>query len=376
MKTSTYSLIKSPCPREGEVELVVHTVEGGQRWLEHIMDQTRLGMAAIEEFLGEPWPSDVYTVTFLPDGGRSSGWPHGMLLNNPTHTVIHHELGHAYFRTLHFPDWLAEGGAEFLQVYVFGIYSDKGIEGEIEEEYEFWHGGCLDKGITNIHETNESGYVEGSPYGSVFGFANEYCEYTTGMVFLSRLYLSLGHEMVSSSLRALYQAGPGNPDGIQRRVLDEEIYYILLENTPPEKQDEFRDLYRCFHGGPMPDSDPNPGPNASSCRPEWTPEPTPVPTLTSMPISAALAPLGDNLLWAFTNFMPPWSVYDPSGAFSLDQISSLMPRLSPPDESEIAPLTNLKTGWIYFLSVEQDQTVQLNGNTFILKEGVNVIGWK
>ena len=89
-----------------------------------------------------------------------------------------------------------------------------------------------------------------------------------------------------------------------------------------------------------------------------------------------LAPLGDNLLWVahYDNSTQQLSAYDPSGTFSPEMV--LPPGQETPDASEIATLTNLTPGQIYFLSVEQSQTVQLNGNTFTLNQGVNFIAWR
>lgn len=59
----------------------------------------------------------------------------------------------------------------------------------------------------------------------------------------------MGHDVTSSYLRELYRAGVANPE----RLTEAEIYQVLLSNTPPEKQGEFRDLYGRLHGGSIPD---------------------------------------------------------------------------------------------------------------------------
>ena len=86
--------------------------------------------------------------------------------------------------------------------------------------------------------------------------------------------------------------------------------------------------------------------------------------------------MGDNLLWVshYDNATQQLSVYDPSGTFSPELV--LPPGQEPPDESAIAALTNLTPGQIYFLSVEQAQTADLQGNTFTLNEGVNFVLWR
>ena len=121
---------------------------------------------------------------------------------------------------------------------------------------------------------------------------------------------------------------------------------------------------------------------APTAEPTATPEPTEAPTVepTSAPsldpVAAELAPLGDNLLWVshYDNATQQLSVYDPSGTFSPDIV--LPPGQEAPDPSEIATLTNLTPGQIYFISVEQEQTVDLRGNRVSLGKGINFILWR
>ena len=89
-----------------------------------------------------------------------------------------------------------------------------------------------------------------------------------------------------------------------------------------------------------------------------------------------MAPLGDNLLWVahYDNSTQRLSVYDPSGTFSPEMV--LPPGQEPADASEIATLTSLMPGQIYFLSVEQSQTVDLRGNPFTFNKGVEFLLWR
>ena len=121
---------------------------------------------------------------------------------------------------------------------------------------------------------------------------------------------------------------------------------------------------------------------APTAEPTATPEATEAPTVAPTPappidpVAAELAPLGDNLLWVshYDNATQRLSVYDPSGTFSPEFV--LPPGQEPPDASEIAALTNLTPGQIYFLSVEQEQTVDLRGNKVSLVKGVNFLLWR
>ena len=75
------------------------------------------------------------------------------------------------------------------------------------------------------------------------------------------MYRSLGPDIVSSSLKELYRTGQEG-----RRATEDEIYETFLSNTPPAKQDEFRELYTCLHGRPIPGYAPAPATTPSQAR--------------------------------------------------------------------------------------------------------------
>ena len=93
-------------------------------------------------------------------------------------------------------------------------------------------------------------------------------------------------------------------------------------------------------------------------------------------IETDLAPLGDNLQWVahFDNETKKWSVYDPSGAFTLEALA--VPSFVVPSSAvEIGQLTDLVHGELYFLAVARDVTVQLGGSSRELTAGVNTVNW-
>lgn len=127
---------------------------------------------------------------------------------------------------------------------------------------------------------------------------------------------------------------------------------------------------------PAPTATPQPPPTA---RPTNTPPPTtpaPSPTADLQPIAAALAPLGDNLLWVahYDNPTGRISVYDPSGAFSPESLP-LPPDLSLDDASSLPALTHLVSGKIYFVAVREQQQVVLGNEIRNLTAGVNFLTW-
>ena len=71
------------------------------------------------------------------------------------------------------------------------------------------------------------------------------CPYWLGYRFLAGMYRTLGHEVVSSSLRELYETTGG-------RATEDDIYQTFLRNTPSSQRDEYRFWYHCLHGRPIP----------------------------------------------------------------------------------------------------------------------------
>ena len=116
-----------------------------------------------------------------------------------------------------------------------------------------------------------------------------------------------------------------------------------------------------------------PAPTATP-RPANTPTPEPAPA--EDPIAADFAPLGNNLLSVATydNATASWSVYDPSGTFSLDQLKG-MPAPPPEDLSSVRELTSVESGKIYFVWVREGQTAVLGGKSRTLNAGFNLFGW-
>ena len=100
------------------------------------------------------------------------------------------------------------------------------------------------------------------------------------------------------------------------------------------------------------------------------------PTTAGEPVAAALAPLGNNLLWAayYDNTTKQWSVYDPSGAFS-PGLLLLPPGQSVPSPSSIGALTHLVPRKVYGVYISRDETVTLRGTARTLTAGINSVSW-
>ena len=104
------------------------------------------------------------------------------------------------------------------------------------------------------------------------------------------------------------------------------------------------------------------------------PEPTPVPEST---IAKILAPLGDNLqLLAYQDrATQTWQVYSPTGEFKPEDIP-LPPGSAVPDASDIGVLEELIPGEVYTIVLSENQTVELNGNSYTIFAGIDFLVWK
>ena len=127
---------------------------------------------------------------------------------------------------------MGEGTANFFNLYTRQLTEDfvslKAIQ---KRAYRGTHSNCTALGVTNIHELTLLGAA-----------VTNYCPYALGEAFVLGMYLSLGHEILSASLRQLFNT----------RKTEENIYQAFLSNTPLDRQDEFRDVYLCLHGRPIP----------------------------------------------------------------------------------------------------------------------------
>ncbi len=95
----------------------------------------------------------------------------------------------------------------------------------------------------------------------------------------------------------------------------------------------------------------------------------------SAQIVSALSALGNNLRWVayFDNATKSWSLYDPSGTFTVGQLPGF---LGPPQSlSSYSPLTQVISGRSYYLNVGRDVDVEIGGKTYELTAGTNLKSW-
>ena len=213
---------------------------------------------SIEELLGLPFNTNDIIVLITPAGIGETREPHPAV-HVGSHirivrdggqpipkSYIYHETGHYFFKF--FPKWIIEGGPELLNSYIRDKTGVESINDRLLalEEHVKW--ACYDHGIPNLLELDEREgfYVDQSPI---------FCTYAFGEYFFLRLHQLLGQEAVSAALRDMHLRF--TLTDLDVRLRGKDIYLIFLEHTPPEKIEDYRDLFRKLHGGPWPDANVN-----------------------------------------------------------------------------------------------------------------------
>ena len=227
-------------PLAGEVDLFA--VGRSERDLQLTLERMAFAIESMEDFMGSPWPKpDVIVLLELESdlGSAALGWHAGshVVLKRAYRNLTYHELAHFY--AVRRPQWLSEGTAEFLSSYTQDWTGDATSFDTVTLSSLYRHSiarECAPHGAADIQ-----GWIETMPGGTL-------CTYSLGHLFLTVMYRNLGHEVVSSALRELHEEA--EPPG--RVATEDEIYQAFLTNTPPSQRDDFRDLYHCLHGRPIP----------------------------------------------------------------------------------------------------------------------------
>ncbi len=157
---------------------------------------------------------------------------------------VYHEVGHYYFTGHSRIKWVAEGGAELVNWYVRIIEGQETLESSLEHAVWTIQHFCAPSGFEKIHALTPSADRTD---------AASYCPYPLGRYLFVSLLDLLGEATLSSALRELYltyqdlsAVDPNEPG-----ATEEEIYRLFLKHTPPDLEEDFRDLYRRIHGGPF-----------------------------------------------------------------------------------------------------------------------------
>lgn len=278
----------------------------------------RTGIEAIEEFLGSPWfKTDVIVYlepeySYIRDVAGLNYGTHIMVKLDPSsphfNDVLYHELAHFYFGYGNVPVWLAEGGANFLESYTVFRSETASMQSRFDLAQRGVSARCVPQGIARVNELLEG--IAHMPYRSYLRSTLWLCTYPLGESFLLGLYVGMGHEVVASSMRVLYERGSTT----YVPASEVEIYQVFLSNTPAARQDEFKKLYHCLHGRPIAGFVPQ-GTNELGIPcpvdhpAQQLPTPSPTPARTSAPLQVEGTVAGDRAaLIAFYNatWGPGW----------------------------------------------------------------------
>ena len=228
--------VQLPLSGNAELFVVTHKPQGDY---DEIFTAMGEGIRAHEEFLGLPFPvNDIVLLVNDPAiwraGGSGkklgSGTAPYFFLNRLKYPNVkrhtYHELGH-FYKIHAFNRWAWEGTADFLATNAEISVKSNGIESRMA---------FLDDRIdTGCDETIQESLIDWRRSG---------CDYYLGERFLWKVYLAVGEETVAAALKDMTQPRD------EGRLSEEAIYAIFLEHTPPGQADDFRMIYRKFHGGP------------------------------------------------------------------------------------------------------------------------------
>ena len=216
------------------------------------IEALRIGVEAIPDFMELPWPYTDFVVLLEPEiilptgAGEHNGPFVAMQVPEEDHArfrrTLYHELGHFLFSSGVGNDWFDEGAADFLETYTLNFEGKDSIESHHGQVRAYVAGRCTARGVENLQQLREATFtMSQAEYRDSFYLP---CSYRMGELFLLEMYRALGHDTVSAALRELHVMETTRGWG----AAGDEIYEVFLSNTPPTKQEEFRDLYRRLHG--------------------------------------------------------------------------------------------------------------------------------
>ena len=190
-----------------------------------------------EEFMGVPFPEADIILLIVEDRHWFEAAHYGnfmALTRNEDGEVanIPRQTAHYFFRSG--PRWYSDGGAAFMESYVFEGTGVRTLESRWLELIE----GHWCQNFANIRHWTY--LVE------MFGwFAGDSCPYRMGENFLLNLWILIGYEGMAEAFREVYQQGAISND----TAGDELIFDAFQRNVPEADMEEFRDLYTRFHSG-------------------------------------------------------------------------------------------------------------------------------
>ena len=245
MQNSEVHSFTASVPLAGNVKVFVVHPQGSAP-SQDFTRVVRSGISQQEGFMGVAWPKIPVVILDSPAIRRSVNFDthikvkretgtDGQSISDRTTETLHHEMAHFYWDRFVAPHWLREGSANFLASYTLSKTAGLDLEERYKTAQRRAEAEC--GAPANVNGWYESGAPKNN------------CAYFVGESFLLGIYNALGEPVVSSSMRELYLLARSNV----RPVTEDQIYQAFLSNTPTDRQDEFRELYRRLHGRPVPE---------------------------------------------------------------------------------------------------------------------------
>ena len=200
-----------------------------------------------ELFLRVPFPTSDIILLVVDDVDRRYGFSGGeyatsfMAISRSRMDVrvVRHETAHYYFHLG--PQWLVEGGADFIANYVADPAADHSLADRIADVSQIVQRRCFE--LNDLENIQHVLYLWGNRVLP--------CYYFMGENFLLNLVETVGEDALVAALGELYELLLGRESFLGLGPDMEQLAFdTFLKHTPPDRQQKFRDLYHQLHGGP------------------------------------------------------------------------------------------------------------------------------
>ena len=224
----------------------------------------------LERFMGVPLPIDSIIFRFVDYEHSFLGfsaalvnqdivvvrdsYPNVDRSNTQHRRLVYHEMAHHYFNHLGpyytrnhaSPNWLDEGGANFMEAYIDDRFGFQPLRARLDQVATSARSNCMERGFENILKLTVPSPPDRQRWQS--------CQYILGEYMVLSLYFAIGEPGLSAALREVYVTGhffhPFPLRHSQGYPSDLQLYQTFLKHTPPGREDAVRDVYRRIHGGP------------------------------------------------------------------------------------------------------------------------------
>ena len=215
-----------------------------------MLDGLAQAIRVMEELIGVPWKKTAVIVLWEPEWditaqyrpSAENAWTH-IVMKKSTGPLLH-EMGHYYWRTESgVPRWFSEGGANFFSVYVSNqpyITTPEHVKSWNEEHVQM----CKETGIDSLQQLIDKLDEVGSEK-RLRELGVSTCFYSLSTALFLHLYDTIGGEAFGESWKDIYLKG----NMLVRHLTEEEIYEAFHDHTPSDRLDEFKRIYKQWHGG-------------------------------------------------------------------------------------------------------------------------------